>query len=216
MTQLTEEQFLGPHWESPDAKDYREILEHPEDGGVAFERIYTRQRNRFYQIAYGILGNRLDAEEVTQDVMDRIWRSAHTKKQNGKFRGDSEFSTWCYRIVKNLAKNRYHWNKSRGSQVTDSLDTTLSQQDEGGRHSTLGIIDEGELSPAEKVELGELKNQALAELDKLSALYRQAIDLRNIDELSYEEIADKLGCKLGTVKSRLARAREEMRKKLGL
>lgn len=174
----------------------------------AFDQLVEKYSGRAYQIAYGILGNRQDAEEVAQDVFVRIHRALP------RFRGDSEFTTWMYRIAMNLARNKYRWNKSRGSQRNVSIDAPLDGTDDPDA-KRLDVV-EGRLAPDEKASLDELEQRALAELDNLPELYRQALMLRNVDELSYEDIADLLGCKLGTIKSRIARAREELRKRLGL
>ena len=174
----------------------------------AFDRLVDKYSGRAYQIAYGILGNRQDAEEVAQDVFVRIHRALP------RFRGDSEFTTWMYRIAMNLARNKYRWNKSRGSQRNISIDAPLDGSDDPDA-KRIDVV-EGRLAPDEKVSLDELEQRALTELDGLPELYRQALMLRNVDELSYEDIADLLGCKLRTIKSRIARAREELRKRLGL
>ncbi|MCK5802849.1 MAG: sigma-70 family RNA polymerase sigma factor [Lentisphaeria bacterium] len=175
---------------------------------TAFDRLVVKYSGKAYQIAYGVLGNREDAEEVAQDVFLRIHRALP------KFRGDSEFTTWMYRIAMNLARNKYRWNKSRGSHVNISIDAPIEGRDDGPRP---GIdLPEKDLSPDERTALDELDKRAREELMNLPELSRQALVLRNIKELSYEAIAELLGCKLGTVKSRIARAREELRKRLDL
>jgi len=187
----------------------RLLIERFKNGDAsAFDMLVDKYSGRAYQIAYGILGSRQDAEEVAQDVFIRIYRALP------KFRGDSEFTTWMYRIAMNLARNKYRWNKSRGSQRSVSIDAPLDGTDESDGRK-LDVV-EGRLSPDEKASLDELEGHALKELENLPELYRQALTLRNIDELSYEDIADLLGCKLGTIKSRIARARDELRKRLGL
>jgi RNA polymerase sigma-70 factor (ECF subfamily) len=191
------------------SQEDRLLIERFKSGDAgAFDALVDKYSGRAYQIAYGILGSRQDAEEVAQDVFVRIYRALP------KFRGDSEFTTWMYRIAMNLARNKYRWNKSRGSQRSVSVDAPLDGSDEPDARR-LDVI-EGRLSPDEKASLDELEDQALRELDQLPELYRQALTLRNIDELSYEDIADLLGCKLGTIKSRIARARDELRKRLEL
>lgn len=191
------------------SEEDRLLIERFKSGdATAFDMLVDKYSGRAYQIAYGILGSRQDAEEVAQDVFIRIFRALP------KFRGDSEFTTWMYRIAMNLARNKYRWNKSRGSQRSVSIDAPLDGSDESDGRK-LDVV-EGRLSPDEKASLDELEVQALRELGNLPELYRQALALRNVDELSYEDIADLLGCKLGTIKSRIARARDELRKRLGL
>jgi RNA polymerase sigma-70 factor (ECF subfamily) len=187
----------------------RELVERFKRGDQsAFSRLVEKHSAKAYQIAYGVVANREDAEEVTQDVFVRIHRAL------AKFRGDAEFTTWMYRIAMNLARNKYRWNKSRGSQRNISIDAPLpGSDDDDGRHIDLP---ESDLSPDEKSQVDEIEQQALEELYNLPELYREALVLRNVKELSYEDISSLLGCKLGTVKSRIARARDELRKRLGL
>jgi len=202
--------LLGYAMSNPSSSEEdRLLIERFKSGdATAFDMLVDKYSGRAYQIAYGILGSRQDAEEVAQDVFIRIFRALP------KFRGDSEFTTWMYRIAMNLARNKYRWNKSRGSQRSVSIDAPLDGSDESDGRK-LDVV-EGRLSPDEKASLDELEVQALRELGNLPELYRQALALRNVDELSYEDIADLLGCKLGTIKSRIARARDELRKRLGL
>jgi len=202
--------LLGYAMSNPSSSEEdRLLIERFKSGdATAFDMLVDKSSGRAYQIAYGILGSRQDAEEVAQDVFIRIFRALP------KFRGDSEFTTWMYRIAMNLARNKYRWNKSRGSQRSVSIDAPLDGSDESDGRK-LDVV-EGRLSPDEKASLDELEVQALRELGNLPELYRQALALRNVDELSYEDIADLLGCKLGTIKSRIARARDELRKRLGL
>ncbi len=173
----------------------------------AFDTLVDRYSGRAYQIAYGVLGNRQDAEEVAQDVFVRIHRALP------KFRGDSEFTTWMYRIAVNLSRNKYRWNRSRGSQTTMSIDAPLDRRED----SAPGMdLPEERLGPDEISSLEEFKRTINEELQKLPPLYREALVLRNVEQMSYEDIATALDCKLGTIKSRIARAREELRKRLNM
>ena len=169
-----------------------------------FDILVQRYSNKAYQIAYGVLGHREDSEEVAQDVFIRIYKALP------KFRGDSEFTTWMYRIAMNLARNKYRYNKSRGAKRKISMQQTIGDDDK----RTLIQIPEKRLSPDDQVGLDEYQQNIMREIDNLPPLYRDALVLRNIDEMSYEKIADVLDCKLGTIKSRIARAREELRKRL--
>jgi len=185
----------------------RELIERFNSGEhEAFDFLVRKHSGRAYQIAYGVLGKREDAEEVAQDVFVRVYRSLP------KFRGDSEFTTWMYRIAVNLARNKYRWNKSRGGQRTISIDAPI----ESSRDTNESGIDlpEDRLTPGEEVSLEEFRTNISEELQKLPPLYREALVLRNVEHMSYENIASVLDCKLGTIKSRIARAREELRKRL--
>ncbi|OGV72085.1 MAG: hypothetical protein A3K19_08180 [Lentisphaerae bacterium RIFOXYB12_FULL_65_16] len=171
----------------------------------AFEALVDKYAGKAFQIAYGVLGNRQDAEEVSQDVFIRI----HKALPN--FRGDSEFSTWMYRIAVNLARNKYRWNRSRGSEKNLSMDATLGDQD-GSEMSR--ILASPEKAPDDAAANNEFEAEVMTQLQALPDLYREPLVLRNLDDMSYDRIATLLGCRLGTIKSRIARAREEMRKRL--
>ncbi len=171
---------------------------------TVFSILVNRYLQKAYQIAYGVLGNREDAEEVSQDVFLRIYKALP------RFRGDSEFSTWMYRIAMNLARNKYRWNKSRGARSNVSLEASA---DEDVKMAKIQVADK-QMLPNEEAELDEFKRNVLAEIDNLPPLYREALVLRNIEQMSYEQIAEVLNCKLGTIKSRIARAREELRRRL--
>lgn len=189
--------------------DDRTLIERFKNGDEdAFDQLVRKYSNRAYSIAYGILANREDAEEVAQDVFIRIHRALPF------FRGDSEFTTWMYRIATNLAKNKYRWNKTRGSKVTDSLNAPI-EGTSGDDALYRDALDES-LSPDEALQFKELERRTTEELQNLPDMYREILVLRNIREMSYEDIAQMLSCKLGTVKSRIARAREELRKRLEL
>jgi RNA polymerase sigma-70 factor (ECF subfamily) len=174
----------------------------------AFQELVERYADKAYQIAFGVLGSREDAEEVSQDVFVRIHRALP------KFRGDSEFTTWMYRITLNLARNKYRWNKSRGAQKNVSMDAPLEGSEEG--EGLAMAVPETRLSPDDQVVIDELERNISRELETLPPLYREALVMRNLDDMNYEQIATLLGCKLGTIKSRIARARDELRRRLNL
>ena len=186
----------------------RELVERFNAGDrPAFDELVDRYSGRAYQIAFGILGNRQDAEEVAQDAFVRVLRALP------KFRGDSEFTTWLYRITVNLARNKFRWNRSRGSQKNVSIDEPV----EGREVNSNGIeLPAPRMNPEEEAMMQELETNVAAAIENLPPLYREPLVMRNVEEMSYEAIASLLGCRLGTVKSRIARGREELRKRLGL
>jgi len=173
----------------------------------AWDHLMRRHAAKAFQIAYGILGSREDAEEVAQDGFVRIYRALD------RFRGDSEFSTWMYRIIVNQARNRYRWNKRRGSLKNISIDASQDPDNEG-----MVPIDlpDTQKAPDQRVIYKEWEGEIAREMKQLPAVNREALFLRNVKNMSYEQIADVLNCKVGTVKSRIARAREELRKRLGM
>jgi RNA polymerase sigma-70 factor (ECF subfamily) len=173
---------------------------------AAFDEMVTRYWDRIYAMVHQLLRNQQDAEEVTQDAFIR----AHRGLVN--FRGDSAFSTWLYQIATNLARNRYWywWRRKRDQSV--SFDAPISSDND----STLAEILPAELeTPEDATVTQEFVNSISSGMERLSAKHREILILRNIKNLSYEEIAVILGISVGTVKSRIARARESLRAKLG-
>lgn len=172
----------------------------------AFEEMVSRYWDRIYNRVHQLLKNRQDAEEVTQDAFVR----AHKGLEN--FRGDSSFSTWLYQIATNLAHNKYWywWRRKRGSSF--SLEQNLT---EDGDASLLDILPaEGE-DPGEASVTQELADRVRDCMPGLSEKHREILALRVVKNHSYEEIAQILAISVGTVKSRIARARESLREKLG-
>jgi len=192
------------------ANDDRELIDRfVRDGDPsAFDLLVGKHSSRAYQIAYGILNNREDAEEVAQDTFLRIFRALKN------FRGDAEFSTWLYRIVINLSRNKLRWNKIRGNGMSISIDAPL-ENSKGDGELTMDLPDE-RMTPDQELLYNELKEKNRKAMDQLPESYREAVTLRNVKGLSYEEIAEILGCKVGTIKSRIARGREEIRSLMGL
>lgn len=187
----------------------RELVRRFQSNGdpLAFNQLVQRHSNRAYQIAYGILNNREDSEEVVQDAFVRIHRALPA------FRGDAEFTTWMYRIVVNLCNNKYRWNKVRQVGRGISLDAPLDPSGD----STLRLEVPDRLpTPDRQLAFEELRKRTAEAMEKLPESYREAVILRNVKELDYDQIAQILGCAVGTVKSRINRGRELLRQALGL
>ncbi|MEI6862288.1 MAG: sigma-70 family RNA polymerase sigma factor [Verrucomicrobiota bacterium] len=173
---------------------------------AAFDEMVRRHWSRIYAMVHQLLRNPQDAEEVTQDAFIRAHRGL------GNFRGDSAFSTWLYQIATNLARNRYWywWRRKRDKSV--SFDAPV------GHDNTLTLAEiipaEAE-SPDDLALTQEFMDRVATGMEKLSQKHREILILRNVKNLSYEEIADILHLTVGTVKSRIARARDSLRAKLG-
>ena len=174
----------------------------------AFDLLVERHSDRAFQLAYSILQNREDAQEVVQDAFIRIYRSL------ANFRGDAQFSTWMYRIIVNLCNNKFRWNKVRGANRNISIDAPLPNSDEDdGLHIELPGHD---AAPNEQTAYADLQERIEQAMAALPESYRTAVMLRNVQELDYEEIAKILNCAVGTVKSRINRGRELLRQALNL
>lgn len=165
-----------------------------------FDEIVDRYSSRLYQTSYALLSDHHDAEEVVQDTFVRAYRALPN------FRGDSSLSTWLQRIATNLSRNKYHWNRRRGSEVNQSLSRTQEEQ-EDGRGDEIAVPDDRHTP--DKLLRGEETEKVLYQgFDELPDSVRETMVLRLLREYSYEEIAEALHCKVGTVKSRIARGRD--------
>jgi RNA polymerase sigma-70 factor (ECF subfamily) len=141
-----------------------------------------------------------DAEEVTQDTFARAYRNLHM------FRGEAAFASWLYQIGTNLARNRYWHGRRRGAGRTLSLDQPCSESG-NSLHAYLACSKPG---PIEAALLCETIRALRRAYPRLPANYREILSLRLREDLSYEDIAQRLAVPLGTVKSRLARARQAL------
>jgi RNA polymerase sigma-70 factor (ECF subfamily) len=171
------------------------------DGG-AFAEIVTRYRGKMLAVALALLRNHADAEEVAQDTFVRAHRGL------GEFRGDSSLATWLHRIAFNLARNRYWYFFRRHRHETRSFDGALSDENQA---TFADLIASDVPDPAREAANREFFEHVAAGLERLSGRQREILALRNHLDRSYEEIAADLGLSLGTVKSRIARARKHLR-----
>ena len=172
----------------------------------AFDEMVSRYWDRIFSMVNQLLRNQQDAEEVTQDAFVR----AHRGLTN--FRGESSFSTWLYQIATNLARNRYWywWRRKRDRSV--SFEAPVSADSE----TTLAEVFPADVeTPEDATVTQEFLDRVAAGMEQLSEKHREILILRNVQNLAYEEIAEILTMSVGTVKSRIARARESLRQKLG-
>jgi RNA polymerase sigma-70 factor (ECF subfamily) len=177
------------------------IAQFLEGSEEAFNRLVLKHQRRAYNIAYRFLAHHEDAREVAQDAFVRVYRNLR------RFRGRSSFKTWLYKIILNLARNRYRHRASRGEQKKVSLDNPKQYEDS----EAVREIPDEKLSPTRELDGREIQEQIQRGLMRLAAEHRQVIILRHIEEMSYDEMAQVLQCAQGTVKSRLHRARLELR-----
>lgn len=161
---------------------------------AAFETIVTAYERKIYAFALRSTGSEADAADITQEVFLRAWKSM------GKFRGDSSVSTWLYRITMNLCVDHARQKNIQAVPLTDEEGTELPLPDT--RADNL---------PEAALEGRELSNELQTALGMLTDEHRQIILLRDVSGLSYQEIGRLLTLEEGTVKSRLARARRNLR-----
>jgi RNA polymerase sigma-70 factor, ECF subfamily len=168
----------------------------------AYEELIDRFQQPVYNIVFRLLGNQSDAADVVQDVFLKVFRSV------GSFREQSSLRTWIYRIAVNEAHNHRRWF-SRHCRREVSM-----EPDSEDRAQFLEYAPDPGRSPFEQALDSE--NRALIEqaLEQINPAFRTVVVLRDIENLSYEEIAEILQLSLGTVKSRILRGREALRREL--
>jgi len=172
----------------------------------AFEELVVCYWGRIYSAVNRLLRNTQDAEEVTQDTFIRVHRGLAT------FRGESTFFTWLYKITINLAHTRWSYWWRRRRHQTISFDQPVGSED----GATLAEIYPAEhATPDEVAVTQEFVDRVAQCLEKLSPKYRQILILRNVYYLAYSDIAMILGVNINTAKSRISRARESLRRKIG-
>jgi len=174
--------------------------------GLAFNRLVEERHGDIYALLYRLTEDPEEARDLTQETFLQAFRHL------ASFRGDADLRTWLYRIAVNQARNRWRWWKRRRRDRTVSLDAPVS--DSVDAPLSAGLAGDERLDP-ERQALAREREQALhAALKSLSRPYREVIVLRDIEGLSYEEVAATLDLNVGTVKSRLNRGRTELRRRL--
>ena len=168
----------------------------------AYEQLIERFQAPVYNLAWRLLNDQADANDVAQEVFLKIFRNV------GSFRGDSSLRTWVYRIAVNESHNRRRWlfRHRRGETgIEDTFDDSECREKP--------LMDSGETPFDFTVnrEAQVLLEEALAEINPV---FRAALVLREVEDMSYEEIADILEVSIGTVKSRIVRGREALRRNL--
>jgi RNA polymerase sigma-70 factor (ECF subfamily) len=172
------------------------------DGDIdAFEELVCRYERKIYTLTYRLMGNREDADDFAQEAFLKAFQAIKS------FRGESSFLTWLCRIASNVCRDEL---RKRYRVKTESLDEKI-------------VLDDGEITkqfvspeagPAEEYERKELQEMMQEYINKLSPDFRMALVLRDINGYSYEEIAEQLECSLGTVKSRISRARNYLKEQI--
>jgi RNA polymerase sigma-70 factor, ECF subfamily len=173
----------------------------------AFAWLIARYNQPVHSLVYRMLDDPSDAADTTQEVFIKIFRGIRG------FNSNSSLKTWIYRIALHEASNqRRWWFRHRGRET--SIEPADDCHAEHSSSSLLEVISDSSKSPLDSVYDSELRDRVEIELRNVAEPYRTTVILRDIEELSYEEIAEVLGVSLGTVKSRLMRGREALRKRL--
>ena len=164
----------------------------------------TERSPEIFGLLFRLTENSEEARDLTQETFLRAFQSI------GRFRGEADLRTWIYRIAINQARNRWRWWRRRRRDSTVSLDATQGQSNQ----TLIATLAESSENPEQQTLAHERELALRSALQRVGRAYRETVILRDIEGFSYEEIATALGINVGTVKSRLARGREELRRKL--
>src|SRR5262245_54901662 len=187
-------------WSDVDGREAALVQRCAEGDEAACAQLVSEHQRMVVQLAMNLLGDRDEALDLSQEVFLRVFRMIH------RFRGQSSLRTWIYRIAVNHARNRHRFWRRRHRADQVSLDQHIAAHGE--------FLSGGESTPDRMLAQKELAARLQFALEHLPFDQRTAIILREIDGLSYDEIAYSLGVAVGTVKSRLTRARQALRSEL--
>ncbi|MED5586019.1 MAG: sigma-70 family RNA polymerase sigma factor [Verrucomicrobiota bacterium] len=188
----------GGDGEIPVSERDRRLVERCKSGdSQAFDELVTLYRGKVYAMILNMIHNDADAWDLSQDVFVKAWKALP------KFEERSAFYTWLYRITHNVT---YDWIRKRKRVVSGEFDDALIDQAEPGALTTPKSSD----LPDAAMERSELRGKIARAIETLSDDHREVILLKEIDGLSYQEIADVVDCSVGTVMSRLFYARKKL------
>jgi RNA polymerase sigma-70 factor (ECF subfamily) len=175
---------------------------------AAYEWLIAHYHQPIYSLVYRMVNDAADASDTTQEVFLKVFRGIH------RFHGDSSLKTWLYRIALHEAANQKRWwSRHKGHETSMEGSSGDSDQDLCTYALKDTLIDRT-ASPFEDAAQEEIRTKVEEELNQVAEPYRTVVILRDIEDLSYEEIAEVLEVSLGTVKSRLVRGRDALRKRL--
>lgn len=173
----------------------------------AFNELVEAYGERVYRLVYRMLGREDEAQDMAQEVFVQVFKAI------GGFRGDSKLGTWIYRIAVNLCKNRSQYLARRQSDAQDELEPAA----ERGALAAANGVTAGELArPDLLVEGYQVESILKTTIAQLEPDFREVLVLRDVEDLTYEEIGEITGLPDGTVKSRLHRARAILKARLEL
>jgi RNA polymerase sigma-70 factor, ECF subfamily len=168
---------------------------------AAWEEIVQRYHRRIYNICYRFAGSNDDAQDLTQEVFIKMYRTLNTYEVER-----AAFMTWVTTITRNLLVD--HFRKTKHDRMTDSLDAPVSEHEDA--MSLSERIEDNSLPPDARVQSRETRDSVHHALQKLSPELREAVILRDLQDMDYREIATVLRVPEGTVKSRINRGRAEL------
>ena len=188
-----------------DSNDQELIKRFQQNNGLAvFDQLVIKYKDMVFNLCYRFMGNYDDANDCAQDTFLKSFKGLK------KFRAEANFSTWLYRIAVNTCKNKLASLTYRFSKMLIRIDQAKSEEERG----TIREVRDDSMSPVSLLMKKETDRLIQKAIDSLPKDQKIVVVLRDVEDLAYEEIAAITGHNLGTVKSKLFRAREQLRNKL--
>lgn len=190
-----------PESPAPDSGEVPDVdlVRRSQDGDTrAFDELVTRYRGRVYAMTYQMIQNETEAWDLAQEAFIKAWKALP------RFKGDSAFYTWLYRITHNVT---YDWLRKKKMQSDGEFDDSRTEHRIAAGAEA---VPRGDAAPDEVLRNSELGARIAEAIDQLSPDHKEAILLREVQGLSYEEIAESMECSIGTVMSRLFYARKKL------
>jgi len=181
-----------------------ELIRKVREGSLsAFEELFNTYQRRVYNLIYRMVGNDQDAADLTQEAFVRIFNARH------RLKSEETFLAWMRAIATNLCRD--HFRKCKRTIRADSLDAPVCLEDDEVQQD----VEDWSNNPERALDKKDMQEAVQGALETLSDEHRTVVVLHHIEGMDLKEIARELGVPEGTVKSRLARAREELKRKLG-
>lgn len=189
--------------ERSDPKADQDLIREALSGDPGFEKLVRAYERMVYRVAFRFLSDETDASDVAQEVFLRVHKALP------KFRGESALSTWIYSITANLSRNAIRSRKNRSK-----VQVLAPKEEEEGTGFWDRVADPKGTNTHQGAESKDLDQAIRAAMEKLPADYKEAVILRDMEDMDYQEIAVALKTSVGTVKSRIARGRAILRESL--
>jgi RNA polymerase sigma-70 factor, ECF subfamily len=191
---------VAPDDSSEDPDDDFRLVSRAQNGDLAsYDVLVTRHRGRIFAMIRNMIHQEADAWDLSQEVFIKAWQGLP------RFESKARFSTWLYRIAHNAV---YDWTRKRRIESVGELNDGIFERERIDPSSS--TTPAGGESPSDSMEQGELRAKIAAALEKISPEHREVVLLKDVQGLSYKEIAEVMSCEIGTVMSRLYYARQKL------
>ena len=173
-----------------------------------FENIFAENREKIFRLIFRFSGNSIDAEDLTQEVFIRAYRNY------GNFRHEADISSWLYRIAINLCKEKIRTREREKKNLGEKVSLDIRAEDNEGQETERQYADSSDKGPHASLEKKEIQEIVRREISRLPGMYAEIIVMKELENMSYEEINRALNISIDAIGVRLIRAREMLKQRL--